>query len=262
MEEDRIEPDEAFAKNLMQDVLDLWINPEIERRRESGTLPDDFAVRRAQVIMNIDAHAPEVRFNEEIKALARARAARAIDAGEEVTEADLEGIEDIVLTDQDPNAGHLTMMLFKGHWIIAFDFRYNAGRVACTVGAAREFLDSAAYSALERNQMHAFAENLFGATELMAKGMLLLLPDEKIVKGKGHGLISSKYNWWGKMGNTDPRYVKLLNRLSNLRSTARYLQGDYSLDNYEGKEMLDTAEDMYKDLRNRAPERYANNNRS
>jgi hypothetical protein len=149
MEEDRIEPDEAFAKNLMQDALDLWINPEIERRRESGTLPDDFAVRRAQVIMNIDAHAPEVRFNEEIKALARARAARAIDAGEEVTEVDLEGIEDIVLTDQDPNAGHLTMMLFKGHWIIAFDFRYNAGRVACTVGAAREFLDSAA-PALER----------------------------------------------------------------------------------------------------------------
>jgi hypothetical protein len=36
------------------------------------------------------------------------------------------------------------------------------------------------------------------------------------------GYISSQYNLWGKMGNTDPRYVKLLNRLAKLRSPARY----------------------------------------
>ena len=79
MEEDRIELDETFAKNLMQHALDLWINPEIERRRESGTLPDDFAVHRAQVIMNLDADAPEVRLNKEIKAVAEAEWARAVE---------------------------------------------------------------------------------------------------------------------------------------------------------------------------------------
>jgi hypothetical protein len=61
----------------MQQVLELWINPEIERRREAGRLPDDFSLTRAQVIMNLDANAPEVRFNKEIKAVVAIRLARA-----------------------------------------------------------------------------------------------------------------------------------------------------------------------------------------
>ena len=113
MEENSIEVDDTFTKNLMQQAFDLWINPEIERHRESGTLPDDFVVYIAQVIIDLDVDAPEVRFNEEIKAMARAHAARAVEMGEEVTEADLEGIEDIMLTDQAPNAGHLTMMFLS-----------------------------------------------------------------------------------------------------------------------------------------------------
>jgi hypothetical protein len=109
-EDDSIEVDDILARNVMHQAFDLYINPGIERRRESGTLPDDFIVYRAQVIMDLDMDAAEVRFNEEIKAMARARAARAVETGEEVTEADLEGTEDIMLTDQDPNAGHLTTM--------------------------------------------------------------------------------------------------------------------------------------------------------
>jgi hypothetical protein len=42
--------DEEFAQNLMQQVHELRINPEVERRREAGRLPDDFAIRAAQVI--------------------------------------------------------------------------------------------------------------------------------------------------------------------------------------------------------------------
>lgn len=255
MGENNVEVDDSFGENLLQNAFDLWINPEIERRREADLLPDNFVFRGAQVIMDLDLQAPKVRLNEEIRAVAQARAARAVEAGEPVTEDDLQSIEDIMLTDEDPNAGHLTLMSFKGRWIIAFDFRYNAERVAGTIEAAREFLDSAA-SALERNQMRAFAENLFGATELMAKGTLLMLPDEKVLKGKKHSLISSRYNLWGKSGNIDQRYIKLLNRLANIRSSARYLQKEFSIEHSEAKEMLDTAEDMHKNLRDDAPERY------
>ena len=63
-----MELNEEFGKNLMQQAFDLWINPEIERRREAGRLPDDFVLRAAQVIMSLDANAPEVRSNEELKA--------------------------------------------------------------------------------------------------------------------------------------------------------------------------------------------------
>ena len=247
--------DEEFGRNLMEQVLELWVNPEVERRREAGNLPDDFVLTAVQVIMNLDADAPEVRFNEEVKAVAQGRATRAIEEGEDVTEADLEGIEDIMLTDQDPNAGHLTMMFFKGHWLIAFDFRYNATRVAGTLGAAREFLDAATY-ALEQQHMRSFADNLFSASELMAKGILLMNPDEDLLRSKRHNFISSRFNLSGKWGHTDPRYVKLLNRLQNLRGSARYLDKDFSLSLEEAGDMLSTAEEMFETLRNSAPERY------
>ena len=47
--------DEEFIQNLMQQVHELWISPEVERRREAGRLPDDFVIRAAQVTMNLDA---------------------------------------------------------------------------------------------------------------------------------------------------------------------------------------------------------------
>ena len=85
--------EEDFGPNLMEQVLELWINPEIERRREAGSLPDDFVVTRAQIIMNLAADAPEVRFNKEIKAVAQFRAARAVEVGEDLTEADVESFK-------------------------------------------------------------------------------------------------------------------------------------------------------------------------
>jgi hypothetical protein len=109
--------EEELGQNLLQQAFDLWIHPEIERRQTAGQLPDDFVLRGAQVIMNLDADAPEARLNEEVRAVAHARAARPIEKGEPLTEADLQGIEDIVLTDQDPNAGHLAMVLLGDRWI-------------------------------------------------------------------------------------------------------------------------------------------------
>jgi hypothetical protein len=53
-------------------------------------------------------------------------------------------------------------------------------RVAATIHAAREFLKSATY-ALGQHHMRAFADNLFSETELMAKGILLMDPDENIL---------------------------------------------------------------------------------
>jgi hypothetical protein len=77
--------DEEFIQNLMQQVHELWINPEIERRRGAGRLPDDFAISKAQVIMNVDADSLEVRFNEEVIVLAEAEWTREVEDGENVT---------------------------------------------------------------------------------------------------------------------------------------------------------------------------------
>ena len=48
---------------------------------------------------------PQVRLNDEVKAVAVITAARAIEKGEAVTDADIAGYKDIVLTEDDPDAG-------------------------------------------------------------------------------------------------------------------------------------------------------------
>src|SRR5215217_2710700 len=205
--------------------------------------------------MNLGADAPEVRFNEEVKVLAEAEWAREVEYGEDVTEADVESIRELVLTDHDPNAGHLTMVLFKGRWIIAFDFRYNATRIAATLNAAREFLDGATF-ALDQHHMRLFVDTLFSATELMAKVLLLMNAEKNLLKSKHHTSISRRFNLSDRWGHTDPRYVKLLNRLQDLRGSARYLDKDFTLSTEEASDMLGTAEDMFEVLSNSAPKRY------
>jgi len=238
----------------MRQAFELWINPEIERRRQTGRLRDGFALSAAQVIMDMDTDAPTVRLNEEVKAVFRARLKRAVQKGEVVWENDFDEIEDLELTDLDPNAAHLTIILRKGMWVLKFDFRYNAARIRETIETAREFLDCATFS-LNKGNLRAFVENLFGAAELMAKGLLLMHPDRSILTGKSHKIIASKFNWWGKLGNTDPEYVKLLNHLSVLRRPARYLQTRLALNIEDAKVMLAVAEDMFQTLSGEAPKR-------
>jgi uncharacterized protein (UPF0332 family) len=248
-----------LGESLLKQALDLWIRPEIERRRKNNKLPNQFTLRAAQIVMNVDAGAPQVRFNEEVKAVLKVRLpkpmGRTMEAGETVVLDDGMEVEDIELTDADPNAGHVTLLAKGGQWHIKFDFRYNAERCLETLAIGREFLDGAAAS-LKKQNLSAFVDNLFSATELMAKAELLLIPDKKILDRSSHGLVSTKYNSLGKLGNTDQRYVKLLNRLASLRKPARYgPRNRLNLKPDEPKTMLRTAKQMMKRVSSYVPRR-------
>lgn len=66
--EDPGEEHEAIAnQRTLRDTFRLWIDPEIERRKAAATLPEDFQLRIAQVILNVDAPTV-VRINEEVRA--------------------------------------------------------------------------------------------------------------------------------------------------------------------------------------------------
>jgi hypothetical protein len=52
--------DEPIKEAIVRQALEFWIDPEIERRREAGKLPDDFALSAAQVIFEPDAEAPDI----------------------------------------------------------------------------------------------------------------------------------------------------------------------------------------------------------
>jgi hypothetical protein len=206
------------------------------------------------VIFDLGAGTPLVRLNEEVKAILRGRATRPIKKGELIGEDDITP-ETLILTSEDPNAGHITVLSYKEKWLISFDFRRNAARIEETVAAAREFIDGAA-EALQGGRLRPFSELLFAAAELTAKGELIMLPDRKLLESGSHGYLSRRFNLWGKLGNTNPAYVSLLNRLQDLRPAARYLEGDFSLSVSTAEEMLATAREALTRLEAIAPKRY------
>ena len=57
-----------------------------------------------------------------------------------------------------------------------------------------EFLAAAAASLETTGGLRALAENLWAATELLAKAELLTLPRRPILEGKNYGLIKSRLN--------------------------------------------------------------------
>jgi len=77
-----------------------------------------------------------VRLNEEVKADVQVEAKRAIAKGEEVTADDIYAYKAIILTEDDPNAGHITIVLHQCTWALAFDFRRNAAHIGAHVERA------------------------------------------------------------------------------------------------------------------------------
>lgn len=64
--------DENGARNFLNQIFKLWIEPEIARRRVSGKASEDFAVARCLIKLPPD-RAPMVEFNNEVEWLANAK---------------------------------------------------------------------------------------------------------------------------------------------------------------------------------------------
>jgi uncharacterized protein (UPF0332 family) len=248
--------DDEISSRVIEQAFSFWIDPEIERRRADGRLADSFTLTAAQVIFDVDADLPDVRLNDEIWASAIPREPRAVAKGKPVTAENVDEIAALELTDHDPNAGHLTIIRrSEGGWFLAFDFRRNAARQETHADAAEEFLDAAAED-LSTERLRVFVDNLLSATELLAKAFLIAFPDERLLKAKRHSLITARFNREASLANVDPAYAKLLNRLWELRHAARYLSGDFVLDETEGRRMLVTGREMLDAVRNRIPNRH------
>lgn len=148
-------PEEAQARTFEQ-AMELWVYPEIERRRGLGLVEGVFELASAQVIMR-EGEPIEVRLNEEVTAVARMKPSTDVRAGEAVNFADVQSVREILLTDADADAAHLTVINLGGGWTLAFDFRYNATKARRVTEMAAEFLSSAA-AALRAGYMRAAAD--------------------------------------------------------------------------------------------------------
>lgn len=216
--------DEGLSASIFQQMIDIWVRPEIARRRAAGTLGDGFVLTAAQLICSADGAPNVVRLNGEVQALAFIRLKPGVTKrpGEDVFLHESDGIGEIKLPEtEDPNCGHATLVRFGDGWHVSFDFRYNRGRAVALLARARQFL-TAATLASEAEAWSVLAYNLFTAMELAAKAELLVMANMDLLQSKTHAPIRSRLNHSAKLGNVDLAHASTFNELADLRHAAAY----------------------------------------
>ena len=219
--------DNETKQRVFQQVMDLWVKPEIERRLKYKKIEKNVVLTKIQIILSLNSK-PKIKFNDEVKAV--------------IHYSENKDIEKIELKGLDPNGAHVTLLLNGDHWVIAFDFRYNKEIIKKHIEASKEFYESAKEN-LNKNRLRPFFENAFASAELSAKSVLLALPDKKILTGRNHEDRLSKFKNWADLGNVKIVYSEILSKLSSLRDSARYVYNeDYKNEN--PKEILSIIGEM------------------
>lgn len=165
---------------------------------------------------------PQVRFNDEVVGALEVKTTKAVNAGDPVYFSDIADISRFELNSADADAGHFTVFKWDGGWRIFFDFQRNRRSAADLVASAEQFTATAEL-ALERGFQGPFVDNLFNASELLARARLITAAAEDEVKT--HRMVGAKINLWGRLGNVEERFLSLFNELSRLREQARYRGG-------------------------------------
>lgn len=232
-----------LGQKVFQQVMDIYVKPEIDRRRKFKKIDDDFIINKVQVVFSLNKK-NKVRLNNEVKAIIKCKANKQINKDDLVSEDDIDKIENIKLTDEDVNCGHITLLLFKNNWIVAFDARYNKEIIKTHIEASKEFYESAKDN-LDKRRLRPFFENAFASAELSAKSVLLALPDKKILNGRNHKDRLEKFQSWADLGNVKVEFSETLSKLSGLRDSARYLYYD-DYKNEDPLKMISILEEMIK----------------
>lgn len=87
-------------------------------------------------------------------------------------------------------------------------------------------------------------DNLFSASELAAKAILLAMPGKEFKEKTTHKAIHSRFNRFANLGNVEKDHKDVFNRLHSMRAKARYLDGELVLAPEEARRMLDVAKEL------------------
>ncbi len=246
---------DSFEQNLFNNLMNTWVTPKIEERQAKGELEKPVLLQMAQIIFSADGGKPEVRINDEVKGRAIVKLSDkvtdGVKAGDPVTQSQIGGIEQFELEDEDRDCGHATLIYNGSSWFISFDFIYNKSASQNHLSAAKEFVH-AAKSSFDGNYQRACIDNLHSAAELAGKAYLLGSPDNELKKAKTHSVVHSKLNAQRKLGNIDDSHVGTFNMLSNLRTSARYLQGNLEIGNEDLERMIRDVEEFVNDINERS----------
>jgi uncharacterized protein (UPF0332 family) len=242
--------DSSWQRTFDQ-AMTLWVGPEIEQRQKQGLTPKPFRLRAAQVLFPPDGGQPVVRLNEQVILQARIKRKSGVRpiVGDTLRLDDIEHIEDIEPSpDADPDAGHLTIFLWKRQWVITFDFRYNQGLIKKHLAVADEFL-AGAMDAAAKQRVRSSLDLAYSAAELAAKARLLTMPQTPFRTKASHRGISTKFNAGAKKGIISSDHAATLNRLADLRDAARYVRRDVRVTDDEVDRLIANVKAMLAEAR-------------
>jgi hypothetical protein len=118
---------EQGKQNAMKQIHDMWIAPEVERRRAAGLLPDDFKIRTCLIKLPHDKP-PIIEFNEQVGWRAEPRMATGVSLthGEAVYLHEIAGIETVEPPEVDGERVAFVFLFWTGmDYSALFDFTPN-----------------------------------------------------------------------------------------------------------------------------------------
>lgn len=212
-------PSDEFGSNALQNLWDIFWNPELERR---GGVQVTGSIHRALVVLG-QGSAPEVRFNDEFELGAKARVNSPVQPGDALTADNVDQLEKIEPIGVDPNAGWATFVLMPdGTAYMSFDFRRNRQTANELLDLADQYFDSAK-SALDRGHLGPTIDALHTTAELAVTAMMYLSDDDPLAGNRNrHGKRIGWLNDFTRHGNAPRDFHSALKELFDLRPAARY----------------------------------------
>lgn len=236
-------PSDELGQAQVQHWVTTYVAPEIDRRVAANAWSPETPVSSAQILLR-SGQPPEVRLNNEVALLARAKVNRPLDAGDDVFAEDIDRIEGYELLPDDSDAAHITLLAQQDGCLAIFSFTAHAGPQVEHLEAAREFVDGAR-EALAAGRLRLFAETAWSASELLIKAELHVLPDADLVANRRHSFLRHAYGVWARLGNSEERFAKLYIALDEMRAEARYLRNPFGLSTEQAEALLGTLDDFH-----------------
>ena len=229
---------------LFANVVEEIVRPNLLQRIAEERWPTDQSVYRFQVLY-YSADVAEVRLNDEVRGGMRVVVNRSVEKGERVDIDDVDEIKSYERDARDGDTPHVTGFLTKNGWNVTFGFSRPSPRAKEGLALARDFLMTA-HDAFQSGRLRPALDLAYSAAELLAEAELLACEPtaEATLATKRHPRKATIYRQWARLDNTDPKFPKLLSRLTEIRNSARYSDATFTLDEASTKALLCQLDEM------------------
>ena len=223
--------DEVASENLLKQIWEMWIEPEIIRRgKKSAIKSDEIPLLMAIVFPTHGSKSPYCLFDNEckVKAFVQPQNRGKIHKEEQIDVNDTSQLIKCYRPENiDPDDGYILLIRDSKGWMMWFDFIKGQNIVKNKAERLIEFIDSAEH-AMNHANVFSFIENLFAAAELLVD-LALLLKTVQEVSVKNHGAktkllkkaIHNNEIYGGDFEHT-------FDKLTNARKYARYANASES----------------------------------